>query len=146
MFDDLVQILRNSGGRAGASLDEVKQAYHDMVWVWHPDRLPDDLRLQDKDIRARKRSMMPMRRSVILSKQGNPSRGELPSISGRTADRTGQISNALVRIMIQPSADVRNTIIHMRKPVGMTLTGVNRFVNPGAEAGRSGLPYGFFIV
>lgn len=26
----------------GASLDEVNQAYHDLAFIWHPDRLPSD--------------------------------------------------------------------------------------------------------
>lgn len=48
MFDDLSKSYEILEVEPGASLDEVKQAYHDMVWVWHPDRLPDDPRLQDK--------------------------------------------------------------------------------------------------
>ncbi|MBW4468470.1 MAG: pentapeptide repeat-containing protein [Pegethrix bostrychoides GSE-TBD4-15B] len=33
----------------GASLEEVNQAYKDLAFVWHPDRLPkDNLRLQEK--------------------------------------------------------------------------------------------------
>jgi uncharacterized protein YjbI with pentapeptide repeats len=33
----------------GATLDEVNQAYKDLAFVWHPDRMPqDNLRLQEK--------------------------------------------------------------------------------------------------
>ncbi len=33
----------------GATLEEVNQAYKDLVFVWHPDRIPqDNLRLQQK--------------------------------------------------------------------------------------------------
>jgi hypothetical protein len=32
----------------GASFDEVKTAYRDLVKVWHPDRFPHDPRLQRK--------------------------------------------------------------------------------------------------
>ena len=34
------------GLRPGASLDEAKQAHRDLVKVWHPDRFPNDPRLQ----------------------------------------------------------------------------------------------------
>ena len=34
----------------GASMEEVNQAYKDLVFIWHPDRLPkDNLRLVEKD-------------------------------------------------------------------------------------------------
>ena len=33
----------------GASMEEVNQAYKDLVFIWHPDRLPkDNLRLIEK--------------------------------------------------------------------------------------------------
>src|SRR3974377_158421 len=31
-----------------ASIEEVKQCYRDLVKIWHPDRFPNDRRLQDK--------------------------------------------------------------------------------------------------
>lgn len=35
--------------KSGASLEEVKQAYRDLAFVWHPDRFPaNNLRLQEK--------------------------------------------------------------------------------------------------
>jgi curved DNA-binding protein CbpA len=38
-LDECYSIL---GLQPGASLDEVNQAYKDLVFVWHPDRLPQD--------------------------------------------------------------------------------------------------------
>ena len=32
--------------KLGASREEIKQAYHDLVKVWHPDRFAHDVRLQ----------------------------------------------------------------------------------------------------
>src|SRR5438477_12790660 len=32
----------------GASLAEIRQAYRDQTKVWHPDRFPNDIRLQKK--------------------------------------------------------------------------------------------------
>ena len=33
----------------GASMDEINQSYKDLVFIWHPDRLPkENLRLQEK--------------------------------------------------------------------------------------------------
>ena len=40
------QCLQVLGLSTGASKDEIKQAYHDMVKVWHPDRFTHDPRLQ----------------------------------------------------------------------------------------------------
>jgi hypothetical protein len=37
------------GLKVGASLEEVNQAYRDLAFIWHPDRLPmDNPRLQEK--------------------------------------------------------------------------------------------------
>lgn len=44
-MDQYYKIL---GLRPGASQEEVKQAYRDLVKVWHPDRFSYDLRLQQK--------------------------------------------------------------------------------------------------
>jgi hypothetical protein len=45
-MDDLAKSYHLLGLKAGASLDEVKQAYRDLVRVWHPDRFGHDERLR----------------------------------------------------------------------------------------------------
>lgn len=45
-MDDLSKAYLALGLKAGASLDEIKQAYRDLVKVWHPDRFGHDERLR----------------------------------------------------------------------------------------------------
>ena len=40
------------GVRADASPDELRQAYRDLVKVWHPDRFGGDARLQELALRS----------------------------------------------------------------------------------------------
>ena len=41
-MNDLDQYYRTLGLEPGASLDEVNQAYKDLAFIWHPDRVPED--------------------------------------------------------------------------------------------------------
>ena len=45
-MDDLAKAYLALGLKAGASLNEIKQAYRDLVRVWHPDRFGHDERLR----------------------------------------------------------------------------------------------------
>ncbi|NJR67103.1 MAG: J domain-containing protein, partial [Leptolyngbyaceae cyanobacterium CRU_2_3] len=48
-MSDLERHYRVLGLEPGASLEEVNQAYRDLAFIWHPDRLPkDNPRLQEK--------------------------------------------------------------------------------------------------
>ncbi len=47
-MDDLERDYEVLGLKLGASPEEVKQAYRDLVKVWHPDRFPNNPRLQKK--------------------------------------------------------------------------------------------------
>jgi uncharacterized protein YjbI with pentapeptide repeats len=49
VMDDLNQCYRALGLEPGASLDEVNQAYKDLAFIWHPDRVPEgNQRLRQK--------------------------------------------------------------------------------------------------
>jgi hypothetical protein len=45
-MDDIRQHLETFGLSPAASLAEIKQAYRELMMVWHPDRFPGNLRLQ----------------------------------------------------------------------------------------------------
>ena len=48
-MNDLDRCYRLLGLEPGASLEEVNQAYKDLAFIWHPDRIPqDNLRLHQK--------------------------------------------------------------------------------------------------
>jgi curved DNA-binding protein CbpA len=48
---DLAQYYRILGLELGASLEEINQAYRDLAFIWHPDRIPpDNQRLMEKAI------------------------------------------------------------------------------------------------
>ncbi|MBV9389753.1 MAG: pentapeptide repeat-containing protein [Chroococcidiopsidaceae cyanobacterium CP_BM_ER_R8_30] len=48
-MNDLDQCYRVLGLKPGASIEEVNQAYKDLAFIWHPDRIPpDNSRLQQK--------------------------------------------------------------------------------------------------
>lgn len=48
-MDDIFKYYKTLGlKRRSATEEEIKQAYRDLVKVWHPDRFPNDPRLQQK--------------------------------------------------------------------------------------------------
>lgn len=47
-MEDINRYFEIFGLKPGASLDEVKEAYKDLVKVWHPDRFAHDPKLQQK--------------------------------------------------------------------------------------------------
>jgi hypothetical protein len=47
-MDDLYHYYQILGLEPEAKFEDVKQYYHDLVKVWHPDRFTHDLRLQNK--------------------------------------------------------------------------------------------------
>ncbi|TMA05084.1 MAG: J domain-containing protein, partial [Deltaproteobacteria bacterium] len=47
-MDDIERHYEILGLKPGASLDKVKEAFRDLVKVWHPDRFAHDPRVQKK--------------------------------------------------------------------------------------------------
>lgn len=60
--------------RSGASLEEVKRAYRDMVKVWHPDRFSHDPRLQKRaQEKLKEINLAYQRLESFLQDRGHPS-------------------------------------------------------------------------
>jgi curved DNA-binding protein CbpA len=47
-MDDILKYYEILGLKPGATEEQIKQAYRDLAKVWHPDRFPNDPRLQEK--------------------------------------------------------------------------------------------------
>ena len=83
-MDDLDQYYRMLGLEPGASLEAVNQAYKDLAFVWHPDRIPkDNIRLQQKaqeklkeinQARDQLRSILPSGQNKKAQPQPEPKR------------------------------------------------------------------------
>ncbi|MEO1180442.1 MAG: J domain-containing protein, partial [Cyanobacteria bacterium J06636_28] len=77
-MDDIAQAYTVLELKPGASLSDVNQAYKDLVFIWHPDRIPaDNTRLRDK--------------AQDKLKRLNDARSRLKQYlrSGKTASKTG---------------------------------------------------------
>jgi preprotein translocase subunit Sec63 len=48
MTSEINRCYRTLELEPGASLEQVKQAWHELAKVWHPDRFPNDTKLQRK--------------------------------------------------------------------------------------------------
>jgi curved DNA-binding protein CbpA len=75
----------------GATMEEINQAYKDLVFVWHPDRLPkDNHRLQKKahdKIKALNQAREKLR---FFQDQSQPGHNSEPSISKKSPYRPNQ--------------------------------------------------------
>ncbi len=88
-MDDLDRYYRLLGLEPGASLEEVNQAYKDLAFIWHPDRIPkDNLRLQEKAQEKLKEINQARDRLRSLSKESAPKQtASTPSKAGSTPPR-----------------------------------------------------------
>lgn len=84
-MDDLDQYYRILGLERGASLEAVNQAYRDLAFIWHPDRIPkDNLRLQQKVQEKLKeinhaRDQLRSIRASVQNKNAQPQRASKPA-------------------------------------------------------------------
>ncbi len=110
-FKRSCQIL---GIEAGASRTEIKQAYRDLVHVWHPDRFGQNPRLQNKaeaklkEINAAYEQVLagfrPAAPPLKSKKQPPPSSAEPPT------SRDGSFRN-------RPRQNLRQTVLNLQKSV-----------------------------
>jgi uncharacterized protein YjbI with pentapeptide repeats len=98
-FDEYYRVL---GLEPGASLEEVNQAYKDLAFIWHPDRIPNDnLRLQQKAAEklkeinhARDKLRLAQRKGQTKTAQARRSSYSPPPRSHSTAPRSNERSRS----------------------------------------------------
>ena len=84
-MNDLDQYYRVLGLELGASLEAVNQAYRDLAFIWHPDRIPkDNLRLQQKAQEKLKeinhaRDQLRSVRASVQNKNAQPQQSSKPA-------------------------------------------------------------------
>lgn len=87
----------------GASLDEVKQAYKDIVSVWHPDRFSNNPRLKQKAEEKLKEANLAYEKvkSFLSSKRDvEQGRKKAPRTKARARDKTEVVVEAGTRIIL----------------------------------------------
>lgn len=90
-MDNITESLRVLGLQQGATFGDVRAAYRDLAKVWHPDRFPNDPRLQEKASEELKAINEAFHRIERLQETG----GTLPS--GPEAAFAGSASESAVK-------------------------------------------------
>lgn len=104
-MSELERCYRILGLELDASIEEVNQAYKDLVFIWHPDRLPkDNPRLLQKPRKSSKKSTT---HGILcgISAIVKPSRLSLPSLALpllATTSLTITVRRSLLRLAIKP--------------------------------------------
>ena len=85
---DFEQCCKILGIKHDAGPDEIKQAYRDLVKIWHPDRFPGDIRVQEK-AQEQLKNINSAYRTLIENNPGHYQGGAEPDNTAstmRTAD------------------------------------------------------------
>lgn len=83
MTDDLLECYRILELEPGATPAEVKQAYRDLAKIWHPDRFPNEPRVQEKA----QEKLKEINRAYEQLKNCRPGKGSAPGHPPRHAAR-----------------------------------------------------------
>lgn len=149
-MSELEQYYRVLELEPGATLDEVTQAYKDLAFVWHPDRLPkDNTRLQEKaqkklqDINeAREKLRLLQMKYQTLHDQAPPAqkqptqkthqpRKQNPDLSGKDFSRANlqgrDLSGRNLSYANLCGANLSDTFMHKANLTGANLSEANLF-------------------
>ena len=135
-MSDLNQCYKVLGLEPGASPEEVNQAYKDLAFIWHPDRIPEDnLRLRQKAEEKLKeinhaRDQLRSRRSSANSKTAQSQRSPHPTPpqdtgdSSRSRSTPGGTSNHYKKPP-RSNQKAQSTSHYQAKPPNPDLSGAN---------------------
>jgi len=103
----------------GASLDEINQAYKDLVFIWHPDRIPkDNQRLLEKAT-AKLQEINQAREQLRQIHQNSPKRSNSPP---KTEKQPAHAYKTASPYQPHPSQPGQNSQTHSHKTHSQTAT------------------------
>jgi uncharacterized protein YjbI with pentapeptide repeats len=139
-MEDLAQCYQLLGLEPGASLEDINQAYKDLAFVWHPDRLPpDNPRLQAKAQEQlkqinqarellRSHRQIPDNRGTRKSPASPPQTTSFSGINWRGASlKERDFSRRNLSGADLTGADLSDTFMHNTNLQGANLTRANLF-------------------
>jgi len=108
-----------------ASMDEIKQAYRDLVKVWHPDRFSHDLRLREKAQEKLKTINIAYRKVLDYRERSSPDQEKVRADStpsnakGRKADAGPSSTETASTKGNPPKAEKGNWLVRKAKKYGL---------------------------